>query len=85
MAPPPWRPEVEYHVTEVAEDEAPSAPSRAPASSPDVMADVPLSTAAFVTGPEPAMAGIAPPAGIGGIAPPAGVTNDEETMTAEQS
>lgn len=83
MAPPPWRPEVEYHVTEVAEDEAPRAPF---ASSPDVViADVPLSTvAAFVTGqaPEPAvgavgavgMAGIAPPAGIGGIgiAPPAG-------------
>lgn len=82
VAPPPWRPEVEYHVTEVAEDEAPRAPF---ASSPDVvMADVPLSTvAAFVTGaaPEPAvgavgMAGIAPPAGIGGIggiAPPAGM------------
>lgn len=79
VAPPPWRPEVEYHVGEVVPDVDDEAPSRAPFGSPDV-ADVPSTVAAFVTGPaspapEPAvgMAGIAPPAGIGGIAPPAGM------------
>ena len=58
VAPPPWRPEVEYHVTEVAEDEAPRAPE------PAVAAVAPVGAVG--------MAGIAPPAGIGGIAPPAG-------------
>ncbi len=82
VAPPPWRPEVEYHCEAVAMD-VPQPDLSGFTSSPDVVVpDAPLSmVGAFSVEPaqaepamQPVMSGIAPPAGIGGIAPPAGAT-----------
>lgn len=81
VAPPPWRPEVEYHCEAIAMDE-PQPDLSGFTSSPDVVVpDAPLSMVGAFSEPaqaepamQPVMSGIAPPAGIGGIAPPAGAT-----------
>jgi len=80
VAPPPWRPEVEYHCEAIAMDE-PQPDLSGFTSSPDVVVpDAPLSMVGAFSEPaqaepamQPVMSGIAPPAGIGGIAPPAGM------------
>eukprot|EP00438_Fugacium_kawagutii_P005644 Skav219561 [mRNA] locus=scaffold886:25793:30121:- [translate_table: standard] len=83
VAPPPWRPEVEYHLSEVAPES--DGPLEAPPfeSSPDVAPSAfaaPADVAPVHSGiaPPAGIGGIAPPAGMGGIAPPAGFASSPE-------